>query len=126
MSVDVGAASDFPDGSASEVFAGSRKLALVRWGERFYALRSACPHQAASLCEGSVLARLVGQGVGSVGIDTDAPVLVCPWHSWEFDVRTGRSVTQGDRFRVATYPVATLDGRVLIDLDPVRGAPRSG
>jgi nitrite reductase/ring-hydroxylating ferredoxin subunit len=41
-------------------------------------------------------------------------MLVCPWHSWEFDCVTG----EHDRLagcRLATYPVTVRDGEVLVE-----------
>jgi 3-phenylpropionate/trans-cinnamate dioxygenase ferredoxin subunit len=35
----------------------------------------------------------------------DGEVLVCPWHCWEFDITTGRSVFNPNRVRVRSYPV---------------------
>ena len=29
----------------------------------------------------------------------------CPWHAWEFDLRTGRSWFDPERTRVKAYPV---------------------
>jgi 3-phenylpropionate/trans-cinnamate dioxygenase ferredoxin subunit len=43
-------------------------------------------------------------------------ILACPWHGWEYDLSSGRSLTSPDRVRVRTYPVHVEGGRVLIDL----------
>jgi 3-phenylpropionate/trans-cinnamate dioxygenase ferredoxin subunit len=33
-------------------------------------------------------------------------ILRCPWHGWEFDIKTGQSWFDPQRTRVRTYPVA--------------------
>ena len=33
-------------------------------------------------------------------------IVRCPWHGWEFDITTGRSVFNPHRMRVKTYDVA--------------------
>ena len=42
--------------------------------------------------------------------------LSCPWHGWEYDVRTGRSLCEPEKVRVRTYPARVEDGRVLVEL----------
>jgi 3-phenylpropionate/trans-cinnamate dioxygenase ferredoxin subunit len=37
-------------------------------------------------------------------------ILRCPWHGWEFDVRTGQSFFDPARTRVRTYPVELVPG----------------
>jgi 3-phenylpropionate/trans-cinnamate dioxygenase ferredoxin subunit len=36
----------------------------------------------------------------------------CPWHGWEFDLRTGRSWFDPERTRVRSYPVTVHRGVV--------------
>jgi nitrite reductase/ring-hydroxylating ferredoxin subunit len=42
--------------------------------------------------------------------------LVCPWHAWEFDVRTGES-SAGLDGRIATCAVSVCDGEICIETD---------
>ena len=37
--------------------------------------------------------------------EREGEILRCPWHGWEFDVTTGRSVFMPDAVRVKSYPV---------------------
>ena len=37
---------------------------------------------------------------------------MCPWHRWEFDLRTGEGITGQERVRV--YPVEVAGGRVKV------------
>ena len=57
--------------------AGDAAVAVFRVGERWFALRDACPHMGASLAEGHL----------------DGLRVTCRWHGWKFDLRDG----QGDR-----------------------------
>ena len=60
-----------------------------------------------------------------MAVDDTRPVLSCPWHGWQFDVATGKAVTN-QRLRartyavepksVPTYLVETDNERVYIDL----------
>jgi nitrite reductase/ring-hydroxylating ferredoxin subunit len=42
-------------------------------------------------------------------------ILRCPWHGWEFDVRTGRSWCDPARIRTKTYEVGVEPGRSLVE-----------
>ena len=37
--------------------------------------------------------------------ERDGEILVCPWHRWEFDIKTGKSVFNPHKLKVKTYPV---------------------
>ena len=72
--VEVARESEIPRGTGRTVRAGDLELALFNDEGRFYAMDDACPHQGASL----------GEGVLHEGR------VICPWHSWIYDVRTGQ------------------------------------
>jgi 3-phenylpropionate/trans-cinnamate dioxygenase ferredoxin subunit len=37
-------------------------------------------------------------------------LVACPWHGWEFDIRTGQSWFDPARMRVRNYPVSVETG----------------
>ncbi|MGH7121304.1 MAG: Rieske 2Fe-2S domain-containing protein [Acetobacteraceae bacterium] len=41
-------------------------------------------------------------------------LLCCPWHGWEFDIRTGQSWCDPERTRAKSYPVAVAAGSALV------------
>jgi nitrite reductase/ring-hydroxylating ferredoxin subunit len=45
----------------------------------------------------------------------EGEILTCPWHGWEFDLTTGRSVFNPHRTRVRSYDVSVRSGS---DEDP--------
>jgi nitrite reductase/ring-hydroxylating ferredoxin subunit len=96
------------------VRAGARELVLVRDGERVHALRNACPHMDESFAGAAVIAR-IGGTPDEPRFDDDEPLIVCPWHRYEFSLADGRCLG-GGRYRVRTYAVRVDDGRVLVDL----------
>ena len=67
-------ASDCPPGTAAEVVAGDKVIALFNVDGEFYALDGVCPHQGGPL------------GQGMLG----GCVVTCPWHGWQFDVKSGQ------------------------------------
>ena len=50
-------------------------------------------------------------------------ILRCPWHKFEFDLATGRSLHDPERMRVAIYDVRTEEGLVILDAPSARGEP---
>jgi len=48
-------------------------------------------------------------------MDPTRKLLACPWHGWEFDLESGRSIFEPERIRVKTYPVTVDDGAIVID-----------
>lgn len=115
--VDVAALADLVEGRPHVVLAGGRELGLVRWRDAVYAVRNVCPHMGARLCSGTVTGRLHSDGpLRPVDADPDRPVIACPWHGWVYEIATGRSLADPQRFRVKSYPVTVVAGRVLVDL----------
>jgi 3-phenylpropionate/trans-cinnamate dioxygenase ferredoxin subunit len=120
MSIDVGAVKEFADGSIHVAECAGRSVGIVHWQGRFHALDNACTHQGGPVCAGILSARLTGSKPGMMDLDEATPVISCPWHGWEFDVRTGQAISDR-RHRLRTYGVRVVDGRVLVDLDAGAG-----
>ena len=118
--VDVGAVEAFPDEAVTIVRAADVELGVVRLRDSFYALRNVCPHQAGPVCRGRLVSRLESEAVGHVQAGERGTVLMCAWHGWEFDVRSGRSLWD-ESYGLKTYPTTVRDGRVLVEVGRRRG-----
>ena len=95
----IGQAADVPAGEARVVEADGKTLALFNVDGAFYALDNDCPHRGGPLGEG----------------DLDGTVVVCPWHAWRWDVRTGANVNN-PAVKMPCFPVSVDDGRVFVEL----------
>jgi len=99
---------------ASEIAPGERKIVQVEGrsigvfniGGEYFALRNVCPHQGAPLCLGQLTGTALPSRPGEYRWAREGEILVCPWHAWEFDVRTGRSVFNPHLTRVKAYDVS--------------------
>jgi len=92
---------DIPPGTVKTVLVSGRSVALFRdAGGAFFATDDLCPHQGASLGEGTYHEGRV----------------ICPWHNWVFDVRSGECLRVPD-VRVACYATRPAGGDVEIELD---------
>ena len=125
--IDVGDLNDFPERSVRVLSIEGREIGVMRWhGDELFAFHNRCPHQGGPLCWGFFGPKLVSRDGGVPGrleADDDVPIVVCPWHKWEFEAATGRSVTDSD-YRVRTYPIRVEAGRVLLAMRLPHGRRR--
>jgi len=86
--VKVANVSELAPGTAKMVEVMGKAIALFNVGGAIYATDNTCLHQGGPLGEGELMGEVV----------------ICPWHQWEYNVRTGEVV--GDStLKIATYPV---------------------
>jgi nitrite reductase (NADH) small subunit len=76
-----------------------REVGVIRLGDEFHAYENRCPHAGGPVCQGRLMSRVrepldaQGRSLGLCFDKRDTNV-VCPWHGYEFDVRSGAH--QGD------------------------------
>jgi len=98
--VTVAAADELRDGDVTPVRAGEAFLALVRNGDRVYALDDNCTHEECPLSDGIL-----------TGTE-----LTCFCHGSVFDVRTGEALVGPALESVGTFPARIEDGSVQVQL----------
>ena len=98
--------SELPPGSRRIVEIGGREIGVFRLADgRYCALRNRCPHRGAPLCAGRTMGLLTADRPYQPVLEREGEILRCPWHGWEFDLTTGRSVFMPEEVRVKSYPV---------------------
>jgi nitrite reductase (NADH) small subunit len=116
MHVDVGNIDDFEEGRFSIVVVDAKELGILRMGGEFFAVRNVCAHVGAPVCLGTVAPNLGTDEDGEkLVLDRTRPTLICGWHRWEYDIRTGRQLIDRTN-KLKTYPVTTRDERVLVEM----------
>jgi nitrite reductase (NADH) small subunit len=95
------------------------RIGLYRVGDAFFALADRCPHRGAPLCAGSV-ATAVEVRDGAIVLGTRNAIVRCPWHKWEFDIPTGRALSD-ERLRVRRYDVQVNGDEIIVSLDRQNG-----
>jgi nitrite reductase/ring-hydroxylating ferredoxin subunit len=78
---------------------GEKLYAICNVEGRITALDGVCPHHGGPLGQGQI----------------HGGHLVCPYHMWEFDCRTGE-YDRHSALRVATYQVKVEDGEILLQV----------
>lgn len=108
---------------AAEISPGGRKLVIVdgrrvlvfNLGGEFFALTDQCPHKGGSL-EGGICTGLVESSTpGEYRYSRAGEMIRCPWHQWEFDIRTGRSYCDPRRLRLMQFDVTIKSGAKLVE-----------
>lgn len=94
---------EIPPGGRKRVTLGGRDIALFRVGDRYHAIQDRCPHEGASLCAGRITGLATSDRPGRYRLEREGELLRCPWHGWEFDIRTGQSWCDPERMRVRSF-----------------------
>lgn len=112
-------AADLETGDVRIVDVDNRSIGVFNTGEGYYALNNQCPHRGAPLCEGSVTGLTTSPEPGTLELERQNEILKCPWHGWEFDITTGKSVVDPEKIRTMTYDVTVEppDSELFDDMD---------
>ena len=106
---------EIPPGERKIVEVDGRSIGVFNVGGEFLALRNTCPHQGGPLCLGLIGSLVIAARPGEYALSSPGEMLRCPWHGWEFDMRTGQSWFDPARTRVRSYPAAVADGAALAE-----------
>ena len=97
---------DIPDDRGLIVTVNAAEVGLFRVGGEIVAWRNVCPHTAAPVCRGVVAGTNVTSPVHVYIPGRDGEILQCPWHGWEFDLRTGEHLAPGSSAKLRRFRVA--------------------
>jgi nitrite reductase/ring-hydroxylating ferredoxin subunit len=91
--------SEISAGSIKEVQVAGQAIALANVGGALYAINNTCLHRGGPLGEGQL----------------EGKIVTCPWHGWQYDVTTGKTV-QNPNAGVVCYATEIRGDEVFIDL----------
>ena len=86
--------SEFKEGDRRIVFANNMEIGVFRQDGQFYAYSNTCLHQGGPACEGLIIAKveekILADGTSrGLYFSENELHFVCPWHGYEYDLRTG-------------------------------------
>ena len=112
----VAKAEDIAPGERLAVSVGNRDIAIFNVDGGYYALANRCPHEGGPLCGGLITGIPLSDGPNDYRISRKGEFIRCPWHGWEFDIKTETARKLGGPLVVGeeTYIAS-------IDLDPATG-----
>jgi nitrite reductase (NADH) small subunit len=89
-----------PPGTALERVAEGRIVAVYHCENGFHALDGVCPHQGGPLGRGTL----------------EGCIVTCPWHGWQFDVRSGQHQLHRGILQ-PRYDVRVEDSWIMVNLE---------
>ena len=114
----VGELSEFADGGYRVLRVDAFEFGVFRQGDRLVAYENYCPHDGGPVCQGKVIPRVeeeLAPDQTSRGLRFSGKKnIVCPWHGWEFDIKTGQSWCAPDKFGARQYVVEVAPGEELV------------
>src|SRR5690349_13677177 len=91
---------EIPVGRMKQIMLAGEPVVIANVGGSFYAFGGSCTHDQGPLADG----------------DLDGPIVTCPWHFSQFDVRSGEVVEPPAEEPVRSYPVQVEGGAIYITL----------
>ena len=124
--VNIGSASEFADPGRKIIGFPGFEVAVFQLDGEFFAYLNLCPHMGGPVCQGKMIAKVeevIAEDRTSKGMAFSKTKMhiVCPWHGFEFDIRTGVHPGNG-RARLRKIKVAVTDGDVVISVPEEREA----
>jgi 3-phenylpropionate/trans-cinnamate dioxygenase ferredoxin subunit len=104
---------DVPEGERLLVHVAGREIGIFHVDGEFYGLLNRCPHQGGPMCRGELVPLIEADRPGHFRFDPGTKLVACPWHGWEFDLRTGQSYWDPKLTRLRPFPVEVEDGKVI-------------
>ncbi len=96
--VKVATTDEIEPGTGKLVQVNGSEIAVFNVGGQFYASGAVCPHEGGPLEDGTL----------------DGDIVICPWHGFDFDLKTGECLVDSD-LRVPTYPVKVEGNTILVE-----------
>jgi nitrite reductase/ring-hydroxylating ferredoxin subunit len=126
--INIGAAADFDDPGRRIIDVDGIEVGVFKLGGDFFAYANHCPHMGGPACQGKIMPKVeevIAEDHTSKGMafSKSRMNIVCPWHGYEFDMRTG--VHAGNpkvRLRAIKVSVSS-DGDVIVSLPEARERP---
>lgn len=112
--IPVGTAEELRQEGCRVVEVRGRPVGVISTEDGFFAVFDRCPHMGAAMTRGTVSGTFQAAAPHELVYGQHDRVIRCPWHGWEFDLESGRSLLEPDRVGLKTYPVTVEDGVVML------------
>ena len=94
---------DISPGHRKVVKINGREIGVFNIDGAYHGIRNICPHRSGPICLGRLRPNVEWDGQEFV-YNRENEILKCPWHNWEFDVKTGECLVD-PALRVRSYRV---------------------
>jgi 3-phenylpropionate/trans-cinnamate dioxygenase ferredoxin subunit len=109
----VARAIDVAPGQCKIVTVNGREIGVFNLNGEYFALANRCPHEGGPLCQGHIIPLIQSDRPGQYRLTRHKEFLRCPWHGWEFEIRTGQSWCDPKSTRARQFEVKVESGGTL-------------
>jgi nitrite reductase/ring-hydroxylating ferredoxin subunit len=118
--INVRPTSAFGDPGRKLIESGGIEVGVFKLRDEFFAYENVCPHLGGPAWQGKIIAKVeevVADDRTSKGLEFSKTNInmVCPWHGFEFDIRTGRHLGN-PRYRLKPVKVRVEGADVIVTL----------
>jgi nitrite reductase/ring-hydroxylating ferredoxin subunit len=111
----VGSTETIPPGSRKLTTIKGRPIAIFNIDGEYFGIHNRCPHLGGSLCDGILTGLVESSEPGNYSYTRQGEILKCPWHGWEFDIRTGQSYCRPDQVQARQYKIGVEKGGDVVE-----------
>jgi 3-phenylpropionate/trans-cinnamate dioxygenase ferredoxin subunit len=104
---------ELPPGTSTTVKAFGTTVAVFNVEGQVFALSNHCPHHGGPLCHGRISGAVLPSQPYEYRYGREGRVLTCPWHGWEFDIESGRTIFD-PAVRVKIYEARIEEGEIVL------------
>jgi nitrite reductase (NADH) small subunit len=104
---------ELPPGTSTTVKAFGTTVAVFNVEGQVFALSNHCPHHGGPLCHGRISGAVLPSQPYEYRYGREGRVLICPWHGWEFDIESGRTIFD-PAVRVKIYKARIEEGEIVL------------
>jgi nitrite reductase/ring-hydroxylating ferredoxin subunit len=109
-------ASELGPGQIVSAQLGPMPVAVVRTQDgSLYGVLDKCLHQGGRLSRGITEPAPIGDRVGEYRVDLEREIIKCPWHGYEYDLKTGCTLFDPNQ-RIRTFKVREEDGHIVLEM----------
>ena len=114
----IGPASLMPAEGGLLARVGPFEIGVFRLGDEFRAYENVCLHQGGPVCTGVVIGKVeqVLRDDKTVAFEresTEELHVICPWHGWEYKLKTGECAPD-PKLRLRKYDVVQKEGAIYV------------
>ena len=111
---------DYKDGDRRLLACGDATVGVFMVGGALYAWHNECAHRGGPVCQGRIMRRVLEPvardgTVRSLAYHASDTHIVCPWHGYEYDIRTGEHPGHA-ALKLRKAAVTVCDGEVYVSV----------
>jgi 3-phenylpropionate/trans-cinnamate dioxygenase ferredoxin subunit len=104
---------ELPPGTRTTVKAFGTTVAVFNVEGQVFAFSNHCPHHGGPLCHGRISGAVLPSQPYEYRYGREGRILTCPWHGWEFDIESGRTIFDPS-VRVKIYEARIEKGEIVL------------